>query len=612
MRAGELPVWLEPTDGSMSATPAGRVRVEVLDRERTAALNLRGLLFRLGPAEGGSAAMRARATLDYAGFRSAFGAGYGSRLRVLRYPACALNPQPAADCLRGTPVDSRNDGRAYTISAEVTVDESGSVYAVTAAASGGGGSYAAQPLSPQAEWSATGGSGDLTWSYPLRLPPPPAGVAPDLSINYNSGVVDGQTAATNNQAGALGLGFDLGVGYIERRFASCAYNGYPNPDLCWKYDNAFLVLNGVATELLPGSGGVWYARNNPGWKIEKSTGGNLPGRDNDDERWQVTTPDGTRYHFGLSRQPATLYQTHSVWTVPVFALGAGAPCWTGSYATSHCEQAWRWNLDYIQDKDGNSTTYFWEEEGNFYGRNGDVYDQAYYIRGGSLIRIEYGTREYQENAGPAAQVVFGLKPRCAGGADSCGAPTPANAAKYPDVPVDRLCTNSQVCPNHAPTFFSIKRLNAITTYVKNPADLADGWQAVDSWDLAGTFYGDANDPTDPALILTNIKHSGMVGATPIVLNPGTWFDYIAYQNRVDVNTAAGSPALIRHRVRNIYDDFGSRIDVTYGQAKPCNAAATPVVNCERHRLLPGLVPAAERDGPVGLVPQVPGHPRGRD
>lgn len=583
-RAGALPVSVHRADGGPDA-----VRVELFDRAAADRLGVAGVLLGVTRADDRSAEAPVRVTIDYSRFRAVFGGGYEQRLRLLRFPGCALTTPEVAECAAGVPVAGGNDPAKHEFTAELqavgtagdtTVAASagpraaaGFVYALAAGPSGGTGDYTATPLSSAAEWSAGGSSGQFTWSYPMRTPPSPAGHAPELGLSYSSSAVDGATAAENNQSGPVGMGFDLGSAFIERDYSACAYNGHAGGDLCWKYDNASLVLNGVSTELVRESDEVWHARKDPGWRIQRFKGGDLPGRDNDDERWMVTTQDGTRYHFGVTRQPATNKPTHSTWTVPVFGLKAGDPCWSGNWATSSCEQAWRWNLDYVQDRDGNSTTYFYEEEGNFYGRNSDVYDQAYYIRGGNLIRIEYGTREYQENAGPSAWVNLSYKFRCAGGADECGAPTKENAAKFPDTPLDMLCTNTVACQNHEPTFFSTKRLNGVTTYVHNAADTDDA-QAVDSYDLDFAFYGPNDGSVDPILYLTNVKRSGTVGGT-VTLDPGTWFDYTHQQHRVDVDTANGSPTLIRHHLANVYDDFGSRIDVTYGQPHPCNPAALP-------------------------------------
>ncbi|CAL9327742.1 hypothetical protein [Streptomyces sp. enrichment culture] len=127
--------------------------------------------------------------------------------------------------------------------------------ALAAGAQSGAGDYKATPLSSSSTWEAGGGSGTFTWSYPLRVPPAAAGPQPSLAISYDSGNVDGRTATTNNQASQVGEGFEITSSYIERKYGSCDDDGQTDKhDLCWKYDNASLVLNGKATELVNGQG----------------------------------------------------------------------------------------------------------------------------------------------------------------------------------------------------------------------------------------------------------------------------------------------------------------------------------------------------------------------
>ena len=70
--------------------------------------------------------------------------------------------------------------------------------------SDGGGRPTATPLSPSATWDVSKQTGDFTWSYPLRVPPAPGGLQPDLALSYASSAVDGRTSATNNQASWVG------------------------------------------------------------------------------------------------------------------------------------------------------------------------------------------------------------------------------------------------------------------------------------------------------------------------------------------------------------------------------------------------------------------------
>ncbi|HEU4423778.1 MAG TPA: hypothetical protein VFR67_14700, partial [Pilimelia sp.] len=141
-----------------------RVRVEVLARARAEALNIPGVLLRLDRADGKPVAGNADLVVDYSAFRSAYGAGYGRRLRIVRYPACVLTTPKQRGCALGTEVPTRNDTANRQLVAEVTVEPpagekprsgseltlsagSGAVFAVMASSSSGGGSYAAQPLS---------------------------------------------------------------------------------------------------------------------------------------------------------------------------------------------------------------------------------------------------------------------------------------------------------------------------------------------------------------------------------------------------------------------------------------------------------------------------------
>lgn len=94
-----------------------------------------------------------------------------------------------------------------------------------------------------------------------------AGPAPDLSISYDSGSVDGRTGSTNNQGTSIGEGFDITSSYIERKYGSCGDDGHDDKfDQCWKYDNASVVLNGKASELVKqdGKGGAPGEADEPG------------------------------------------------------------------------------------------------------------------------------------------------------------------------------------------------------------------------------------------------------------------------------------------------------------------------------------------------------------
>lgn len=229
--------------------------------------------------------------------------------------------------------------------------------------------------------------------------------------------MDGKTSVTNGQASWVGDGWDYNPGFIERRYRACSDDlkptttGKPNNDndtdkkkgdLCWAGDNVALSLGGSTTELVRDTvSGKWIPASDDGSRVELKTGSGNGAKDG--EYWVVTTRDGTRYHYGRhsvgthgdGTSPQTV--TDSVFTVPVFGNHVGEPCHAAAYADSSCTQAWRWNLDYVEDVHGNAMVIDWKQEKNRYAKNEkyeekDANKRVEYIRGGYPIRIVYGLR----------------------------------------------------------------------------------------------------------------------------------------------------------------------------------------------------------------------------
>ncbi|MGW5052659.1 RHS repeat-associated core domain-containing protein [Actinokineospora sp. NPDC004072] len=406
----------------------------------------------------------------------------------------------------------------------------------------------ATPLAPSAGWDVATHTGDFTWSYPLRVPPVPGGLQPELALSYSSSSVDGRTSATNNQPSWVGEGWELSAGFIERQYGGCADDttGGTTPpktgDLCWRSDNATASFGGRGGMLVRDDAtGVWRARNDDGSVIERFTGtGN---GDDNGERWLITTVDGTQYHFGSD--PAA----GSTWTVPVYGDDAGEPCHAATFAASRCDQAWRWNLDKVVDRNGNTIRYTYAPETNSYGAN--LADAAVpYTRGGTLARVDYGLRE--GIATPAARVVFTTADRCVPGSE-CVEAKPDN---WPDVPWDGKCA-AATCPDkHSATFWSTKRLASITTQVWNGTEHTP----VDRWTLDHSFP-DPGDGEKAALWLRSVTHTGLVGGA-LALPPVT-FEGTALPNRVD-SVEDGMAPLNRYRVTGIISESGGVTAITYG------------------------------------------------
>src|SRR6185436_18001304 len=130
---------------------------------------------------------------------------------------------------------------------------------------------------------------------------------------------------------------------------------------------------------------------------------------------------GTRYFFGKTkRYAADSNDTASTWTVPVNGNQPGEPCYSSTFASGFCNQAWRWNLDYVIDVHNNTITHSYTRESNRYAQNRNTKDVAY-DRGGYLARIDYGQVAGTETAANAGQqVVFATAERCTpSGAVTC-------------------------------------------------------------------------------------------------------------------------------------------------------------------------------------------------
>ncbi|WP_305783033.1 RHS repeat-associated core domain-containing protein [Symbioplanes lichenis] len=573
--ATTMPVRVEPAQAATarSARPVPtRVRAEVVNRAATERAGVRGVLLRLGRADGVTTAGSVKVTLDYSSFATAYGADWSSRLRLTTLPACALEA-PGTTACAARPLDTENDVAARTLSAEVAVSGGPTLVAATAAAAGPAGDYKASTLSASSTWAAGGNTGAFTWNYPMRVPPALGGPVPGVALAYSSQSVDGRHAATNNQPSWVGEGFETSAGgFIERQYMSCqddmngdANNKEKTGDLCWETDNATLSLAGHSGELLwNASEKRWHLRSDDGTRIERKTG--ATNGDNDGEHWVVTTTDGVQYWFGINRLPGWSTGkpvTSSVLTVPVFGNDPSDACHAEKFADSDCVQAWRWNLDYVVDPSGNSMSLWYEKETNKYARNMKTDDAASYDRGSSLTRIDYGTRQISgadsvhDKLAPM-RVDFALANRCLSDCDT------HNATKWPDVPWDEFCTGDKCEDNYSPTFWSTKRLAGVTTQVRTTS--GTGYRNVDRWTLTHTFP-DPGDGTRAGLWLSKISHAGLVGGTEEL--PDIEFSSVQMANRVD-KIGDHSAAMKWMRIARIRNENGGSISVLYS-AQDCAA-----------------------------------------
>ncbi|MEV8320430.1 RHS repeat-associated core domain-containing protein [Streptomyces sp. NPDC059900] len=625
---GTLPISIgrAQTKAAKAVGPT-RAQVQVLNQTTAKALGVEGVVLAVRPVKGSEGTVDVR--VDYSGFQHAYGGDWASRLTLRQLPGCALTASGKQGCEAGQILKTVNDTKNSTLSAPVelpaadTAPENASpvakaparvhsssglaasqgtvLLAATAGASGASGDFKASSLAPSASWSAGGSNGGFSWSYDIDTPEVPGGTEPELALGYNSQSVDGRTAATNNQANWVGDGWSMEPGYIERRYVSCADdakdgNGTDKSgDQCWKKDNAVLNLGGQSNVLVKDDkvkddkSAEWHLESDDGTKAVKLDSKERGNGDDDGEYWRITTPDGTRYYFGYNRLPGWSEgkaQTNSTWTAPVFGNHKDEPCHADAYKDSWCQQAWRWNLDYVVDPHGDAMAYYWNTETNYYGRNVNPTSGSstatVYDRGGYLDRIEYGLRSssmYSQKA--AGKVDFTVSERCL---SDCGTFDKEHAKNWPDVPFDRYCKAGDECKDrYSPSFWTRKRLTKISTSLLT----GGAYKPVDSWTLAHQFPA-TGDGTDPALWLSSITRTGHTGTGDVTL-PAVTFKGQQLANRVEGATTGGKPdpvpPMVRYRVYGIDTESGGTIGVTYSE-RDCKAGDVPSPSSNKRRCYP--------------------------
>ncbi|MGV9317323.1 sugar-binding protein, partial [Streptomyces sp. NPDC003691] len=393
-----------------------------------------------------------------------------------------------------------------------------------------------------------------------------------------------------------GDGWDYNPGAITRTYKSCrddrtgGNNTKKTADLCWGSYNAVLTLGGSTTELVlddsdkatPHSD-KWVTANGDGSKVELAKNPDFTNGDSDGEYWKVTTRDGTQYWFGRNKLPgwsAGKETTNSAFTVPVSGNQPGEPCYNATYANSFCQQAWRWNLDYVVDVHGNAMSLWWKQEQNHYAQNFKFKKPVAYDRGGYLSRIDYGQRDNAIYTGdPIARVMFAVEERCY--AEDSLKCTDANFTSgdwaknriWYDTPADLYCSGAtgKECYVPVPSFWSRKRLAAVTTYAQRVQG-STALHKVDNWKLAQSLPHEKTDE-GTALWLNSVTRTGygVNDAEGVQLNPVTFVaNTQSMPNRVKEVVAAGppekkdtNPVFDRLRISRIVNEYGGETVVTY-------------------------------------------------
>lgn len=574
------------------------VQAEVMPLEQANEFSPVGMAFTLAIAGADGVSVSAtqqplELTLDYSQIPMRYGGSFTDRLTLYRVAPCAKGVTaldkgeslPSEPCRVWEPLAGDNDrvNQLLTVvltsthttpvaaaidavanlylplvrstgGASDTTTETDEIYVLAAAASSQQGDYKATPFANVSEYQVSLTTGAFQTGYPIPLPPAANGLAPSVGLNYSSGSVDGMTTNKNNQPGWVGIGWSLESGYIERHLKPCNLSQAPG-DFCLTGDNYSIVLNGVSSRLVLVSGSLYRLQNDPYWKVEKFTNGATGHPDTQKEYWIVTTPDGTQYRFGGEWLPSTEGGTdqNSAWFVPVYSSGS---C-SGVSSYWVCDKVWRWNLDRVEDTNGNVIAYFYDQESNYY--NARTFLRSDYVRAGNLSRIEYGRRK--DSTTIPTQVKFITEERCEG---ACVWPT-----NYPDTPGDLTCASSGTCTQNAPTFWSRKRLNYIEPQYYNQSTSA--WVSVARYDLDYTFPTPPESTSEKKLWLNTITQKLGDGAGGL---PAVQYGNTMLNNRKDYNIGAGVSPLYMPRLNSLTTQLGGVVSITYGQSHACPTNAT--------------------------------------
>ncbi|MDF6019357.1 ricin-type beta-trefoil lectin domain protein [Streptomyces sp. JH34] len=458
------------------------------------------------------------------------------------------------------------------------------------------GDFTATPLQSSGAWASGSSSGAFTYGYQVQVPEAPGGLTPKVGLSYSSQSVDGRTSSTNNQASWIGDGWDYNAGSITRTYASCREDAkktgannatHKTGDMCWGSDNATLTLGGATTELVwDADDKQWFTANGDGSRIQVVMDTGKGNGDADGEYWIVTTNDGTKYHFGMNKLPGWSEGdpvTNSALTVPVFGNHADEPCYkAGDWKGSECKQAWRWNLDYVEDVHENAMSLWWKKDTNHYAKNFNWKAPVTYDRDGYLTHIDYGQRKNSIFGAEApGRVLFTVAERCyAEGSLECSDAnfTSKDPGKYRiwyDTPADLRCASGKMCWNAAPSFWSTKRLDTIQTSAQRRTG-TDARQVVDRYQLKQSFPVLRTGP-NTALWLESVTRTGYAqkGSTDasVTLNPVRFEPNVDdMPNRVMRGDQDPRPGFSRLRIGRVISEYGGETVVTYKQ--PAGQCAT--------------------------------------
>jgi RHS repeat-associated protein/uncharacterized repeat protein (TIGR01451 family) len=255
-------------------------------------------------------------------------------------------------------------------------------------------------------------TGGAQYSIPIWTQPGRAGMAPDITLNYSSKLMDGVIGDV--QAGWVGAGWTIdGVEIVRKITTSETGYGYE--------DTYSLTFNGTEYTLLrdPDNPNRYYTERASFLYIERHSPalGNAEGVNNTSkEWWEVVATDGTRYRLGWDSGAEQMTLMYG------YQCTTGNPCTTPdspysslAYAGEGTDAvAGRWRIDLIKDTHGNFITYsYFEEHPNPLSEIPD-YDRASYIENIEFTGFGTGWPNLQVSEEPGYQVHFARASRTFG------------------------------------------------------------------------------------------------------------------------------------------------------------------------------------------------------
>lgn len=398
---GNLPVSVV-VDGEVFAEPVA-VDVEVLDPTKADTVSpFVGVAVRVDLFEAGNTTRlgerSAEVTIDFSEVPLGYAAGLFERIRVYSHTDCVQLPDDTLVCADKTEVESRLMRRDRTITFRVTDSDlrqneeaagsHGAAFPLSAGLSGAGwgtgppvggwftlgsglsgpsGNFTASPHSTVADYQVSPYTGHFRVTYPIEVPPAFFGPQPSVALTYDSGAVDGMTAAANTLPGPAGLGWSYHPGFVRRILPRCdeEYSWPGSNDLCAPFEGEdfTLELNGVSVGLVEvdTTNRIFRATGGQFWEAQLHDG--ATNGDSEGEWWELTTPDGYTYQFG--REEVAAY--NSLQYVRIFVPNGENPnVWCNDTTNVYCNKAYQWNLEKITDPDGYELEIYYTEETNYF------------------------------------------------------------------------------------------------------------------------------------------------------------------------------------------------------------------------------------------------------